>query len=754
MKMLSFLFFSTLLSILSAHADDMSNKLITLLPPDNKAEQSSPAEGLSIAQMGKVNGISIKNGQPQGGVHFTLPEKFVVTSAQLSLDVKLPQDYSGSTLELILNGQVLGTFLLENITDGRTHYKLNVPAVLMTSENNLSFILHNDRTNQCNYDGNDDSEIIILPTSYFSWDGEELNIEYDVTDFPEPFFDLGQMNPSSISFSFPASLSAETVNAAAFISSWLGIQASHRDVSFRALKNRLPDNNGIVFGFSGQKVGPLILPETSRPLIQIIPNPNSPVSKLLLIVGDSNRSLLAAMQKLVQGSQLNNKSVHQQKSQPYDAPRWLPTGQANPLLAHGVNSSVNGVWHDALSIAFRTSPDLYLPAGETIPLIVGYRFPYDDWIDVNKSTLNVTLNNKFLRSVPMMRPGTINSLWRFFGSEARQEKAEIQLDPYLIYGENQLSFYFNIVPKSTTPCQKIRSGNIKSSLTQTSFIDFTRVKHFAFLPNLSYFVGASFPFSRLADFSQTVLLLPSNPSETQLSTLFNLIARAGNSTGTPLNHNQVLLGLPENAKGWTLLHERDVLAVSSLEQESFMKDLLTASPFAINENTLGVREIPLHMQLFYWFYGKWNTGRVDANRYLSSVTDWRGLISYHSPWSNQRLVVMATASNDKQLDKLHADLRNEKVNAGIRGDVAIISDPGTVQSFQVTGQYPYGHLPFYMLVAWYTGQHNILLAFLTVIILVITGLLLKKLLRMHTAQRLNNPKRHDKEDRKDHRDDK
>jgi hypothetical protein len=65
-----------------------------------------------------------------------------------------------------------------------------------------------------------------------------------------------------------------------------------------------------------------------------------------------------------------------------------------------------------------------------------------------------------------------------------------------------------VVPKDDVPCSVLLNSNIKSRITDDSWIDLSKTRHFSLLPNLSYFVGASFPFSRLADYSQTTLLLP------------------------------------------------------------------------------------------------------------------------------------------------------------------------------------------------------------------------------------------------------
>ncbi|SQA98664.1 Cellulose synthase regulatory subunit [Cedecea neteri] len=156
----------------------------------------------------------------------------------------------------------------------------------------------------------------------------------------------------------------------------------------------------------------------------------------------------------------------------------------------------------------------------------------------------MTLNGTFLHNLPVNKQGALERLWHKIGGDARQENYDMPLEPYLIYGDNQLALYFKIVPKEDAPCSVLLNNNIKSRIDEDSWIDLSKTRHFTLLPNLSYFVGASFPFSRLADYSQTVLLLPERPSETEIATLLDLSARSGNATGTALNNNRVMFGLP------------------------------------------------------------------------------------------------------------------------------------------------------------------------------------------------------------------
>ncbi|GJL16825.1 cyclic di-GMP binding protein [Klebsiella pneumoniae] len=425
----------------------------------------------------------------------------------------------------------------------------------------------------------------------------------------------------------------------------------------------------------------------------------------------------------------------------YDAPRWIPTDRPvklSELLRKDQSPTVSGVWHEPLRIAFRAAPDLYLWDGETIPLQVGYRFPSESWINEDKSLLSVTLNGTFLNNLPMNKQGPLEKVWRYLGGDARQERFTIPLAPYLIYGDNQLSMYFNVVPKDDVPCSVLLNNNIKSRITDDSWIDLSKTRHFSLLPNLSYFVGASFPFSRLADYSQTTLLLPADPSETQVATLLNLAARSGNATGTALANNRVVLGMPTGGGDLQSLRERDVLAVTALDQQAFNQSLLADSPYRPVDNVLSVREPDLWQKVQRRLTGDWTSASLDADRYFSSSSAWRGFISYRSPWNSTRLVVVALASNDDQLARLKTDLESPRINAGIRGDTAVITSDNGVRSFQVSTPFPSGQMPWYMMAVWYASQHSGFLAVLGLIATSIMGLALTAMFKRHARKRLGS----------------
>lgn len=733
------------------------------LPPPTQAANTpdTPPEFLpgnavsvTVAQMGQPKGIILSGGQLQAGINFTLPSDQVITSAQMNLNLKVSPEMAArnTTLQLMMNGQPLGTVPLGTSDSNISSYQLEVPAALVVSSNNISFKINDGDALLCLRDLSDKYQVTIMPDTRLDLEGQQLNIGADLSHFPRPFFDPMQMTPTTLSFAFPAKLQPELVSAAAIVASWFGIEADYRGIRFNVLQDRLPEKNGILFGKPGDVIGGLTLPETATPILQIVDNPGNPVYKLLLVIGNTDQQLRAAASRLTRGD-FNVQSPFMPvdiqtipTSKPYDAPRWIATDRPvrlTELMRDDQSLTVSGVWHDPLQLAFRAAPDLFLWDGETIPMQIGYRFPLESWIDDERSYLSMTFNGTFLRNLPVNKQGLLEMVWHKLGGDARQEIANVSLEPYLIYGDNQLSLYFNIETKESAPCSVLLNNNIKSRINEDSWIDLSKTQHFSLLPNLSYFVGASFPFTRLADFSQTVLLLAETPAESEISTLLDLAARSGIATGTPLYHNRVMFGLPSGGANLAWLSQSDVLAVSTLNQNAFNQAILAQSPFTVSEHTFGVRKPSMWQTAQRYLEGDWTASGLDADRYFSSNESWRGFVSFRSQWNPSRVVVMAVASNGDQISRLHADLNLPRINAGIRGDVAIITDENGIRSFRVGPQFPSGQMPWYMMVVWYANQHSALLALAGLMFALVIGLSLYGLLKRRAHKRLN-PQDYDK----------
>ncbi|CAO98437.1 cellulose biosynthesis cyclic di-GMP-binding regulatory protein BcsB [Erwinia tasmaniensis] len=722
------------------------------LPPLPAIADDAPvvqpiSSAISVAEMGQTRGVTLNGGQLEAGIIFTLPNDRVVTHARLNLLLKVSPALAArnASLQLMLNGQPLGTLPLSATDSASEEYELDIPAAMVVSRNNLSFKINDVDRLMCERDSARRYQVTILPQSRLALEGLLLNTGNSLRHFPLPFIDPLRMSPASVVIGFGQNATPGTVSAAAILASWMGIQADYRGVSFPVIRGQLPEQNGVIFAHPGEKIGALTLPDGEGPSLQLIDNPNNPAYKLLLVMGKDDDALRQATWRLLQPLEQDapRLAVARQEiplRKPYDAPRWIDTDRPvrlSELLRKDQDLTTTGIWHDALRVNFRAAPDLFLWDGDSVPVLLNYRFPSESWIDEDNSLLNVTLNGTFLRNLTVNKVGLLESIWHRLGGDARQEQYTLRLDPYLIYGDNQMQLYFDIKPKNNAPCSVLANNNIKSRIEGDSFIDLSHTRHFTLLPNLAYFVGASFPFSRLADYSQTVLMLPEKPSNGEISTLLDMAGRSGNATGVALFHNSVMFGIPPDGTQRERLGNSDILAVSTLEQSVFNQQILADSPYEFNHHTLGVKVPDTLNRLRGWLDGDWYRQTLDADRYLSSNEEWRGFISYRSPWNPGRVVVMAVATNDDQLSRLHNDMTSRKINAGIRGDTAIITDENAIRSFRVGAQFPSGEMPWYLRVVWYANQHAVLLSLLALFCSTLVGLSVWVLLERHARHRLH-----------------
>ncbi len=79
------------------------------------------------------------------------------------------------------------------------------------------------------------------------------------------------------------------------------------------------------------------------------------------------------------------------------------------------------------------------------------------------------------------------------------------------------------------------------------------------MPDLRAFANAGFPFSRMADLSQTITVMPKAPNEAQMETLLNTVCFIGAQSGFPA------INLPVTDDGSTIQgKDADIMIVGGI----------------------------------------------------------------------------------------------------------------------------------------------------------------------------------------------
>lgn len=718
-----------------------SSRALSEPPILSGSAPNTRTETLSFTELGLHDDLYFFGNNTAAGLAFTLRNDEYVRLAS----IKLTLSYSDalledeSSLDVMLNDQVIKSIELSPFTAKKMELEIPVEPALLLSNNNLDFRLTGRTVQQCNNALSKDIWVNIGKKSELVLSVQRLAVSTDLARFPEPFFNAGAINKVSIPMVLPGKVSQVTLASGAIVASYFGSVAEHANLSFPVVRNRLPSENAIVFVMPDETIQGLSVPPIKGPELRLIENPVNPISKLLLVQGRTPEELKIAAKYLVTRTKSLNGVYAKAEALPfaarkaYDAPRWTTIQRPVEFgeLTDQSRLVSKGLFHPPVELNFRASPDLFFWDGDVIPLTVKYSFPEGKWLNEDKSALDVSLNGRYLKSLPVNQSGLLTSIGKKLGRDIRQEEAVIKIPPYLLYGENRLQLYHNFVV-NTTGCELNVPAEIVGRIHANSSIDLSAAKNFTQLPNLSFFVGVGFPFTRHADLAQTVVLLPNQPGDEEIETLFELAARMGNDTGAVGLEVTVKTGLSITSD----LNNHDILAIANLNDVN-ISGLLDGSPFQVQHERMRLKPFNWFDQMLWFLQGDWGREAKTGARALDSVQKMQGLFSFVSPVNAKRIVVLVTAETSEQLPELVKQLNKPLVSSKVQGDMALIDSQANVRSNRVGPLIVSGDMPWHMEIRWFFGQ-NVIIMVIGLLLAALAGTaMLFPLLKNRAENRLN-----------------
>ncbi len=213
------------------------------------------------------------------------------------------------------------------------------------------------------------------------------------------------------------------------------------------------------------------------------------------------------------------------KQAPDAAPRWARTDQT--ISSVGLRDCRAAC--RAMAPLRSMSTSAFLPTSTTTPggpnttLHLAYRY---NSIPIGPiSSMQVRINNAFLGSTPLV-PGQETSRT----TQTDVAVPVVNLRPF----SNTLSFDFTFqLAQASRTAQDTTPINLQGSILRDSYLDLRGYPHWAPMPNLEIFSNAGFPFTRLADLSETTVVLPPAPTEQEIETFVTLMGHFGRQTGFP-----------------------------------------------------------------------------------------------------------------------------------------------------------------------------------------------------------------------------
>ena len=592
---------------------------------------------------------------------------------------------------------------------------------------------------------------------------QSLQQAKDMAYFPAPFFDGSEQGKSDITMVFAANPSVGEQQAAALLASYFGVQAKWRGLAFPVLFDQLPaapenqpSRHTVVWATNTHR--PAFLADLKRfplvdaPIVELLDHPENPQTKILVVWGRNDEDLIKASLALAQGNKLFrgqrvvvNEVQALEPRQPYDAPNWMPTNRVvnlGELVTYPQQLQTTGLQPNPISVDINVPPDLFVWRNRGVPLNLLYRYTAPTL--TNSSRLNVSMNGQLIAGLPLENQSLDGNWLRELrlsllagDSGALDQKVSI---PALKIGDrNQLRFDFafaSILGSSLRDhCETTVLPTVQAAVDESSTIDLSGYHHYMGLPDLRAFARTSFPFSRMADLSETLILIPKEARPMQVGLLLETVASLSAHIGYPAMRLRITDNLQMAQEA-----DADLLVLGQLPEplrhsEPNPELLMQASRDSLLQPTSGEGQQKLALNTASLLQHEQTQEAAASLVDISAQAPIAAIVGQQSPFYAQRSVVALLANQDEDYQLLRAALGDVGKREAMAGSVVLIRTSGVYSQF-VGDHYFVGSLPWWQLLWFHLSTHPLLLALVAVLTIVLMAFLLWQALQRVTTKRL------------------
>lgn len=711
------------------------------------SESESPAIGhrvvsLTFKQMGAWSAIKLRGVDGSRTLAFPIRSDEVVVAAKL----RIAYDYSPalipelSHLKIQLNDRMA---MVEGLPQGKglaNGREINLDPRLFRDMNELRFTLIGHYTRQCEDPFHSSLWLLLSDLGRLELTLAPLSSVNDLKNLPAPFFDKRDNVPLSLPFVFASPPNLGTLKAAGVLSSWFGQQAGVRGAQFPVSVNTLPEGNAVVFLLGGENLQGV--KGVAASTLSIQPHPSNPNAKLLLVSGVNEAELMRAARAIALLSpSLSGQTVTVTKEtesalrKPYDAPAWIRTDRLVKFgeIAKPEELRVQGYYPEVVRLNYRVPPDLFTWRTPGVPMHVKYRasrLPLH-----HSSSLNVNINSVIIDTLPL------NELYDKVEAQSRPilpktenksiSDAALFIPPYAVTGRDQLQLAFSFDVIKEGECRNMPPDNLQAAIDSESTLDFSGFPHYVAMPNLSYFSSLGFPFTRMADLSETAVILPDRPNVEEMGLYLVLMGRMGEATGYPALRHEVIA-----ASDVEKMADRDLLVIGSANNQKLMGLWADRMPMVQAGGERRLREPNVSWRPSY----RWEQKDIDPSASntpslsLSGVGNLTTLMAFESPLKSSRSVVFVYADKSVDLRKISDLVTDPERVSTIQGDFVVVDDK-SINHVKVGDTYYLGSLPWLSKLNWFFSDQPLVLALIVFLVAILLATIAYRPLRTLVAKR-------------------
>lgn len=699
-----------------------------------------------------VNNQSLKLQGNKSTVDFSFGTRLdrVVEKATLNLEfIYSPTMITGqSQVKIYLNDEVAGILSIDPKKAGKiVQKKIVLPSYRFREFNNVKFELlgyYETLTGQCFDPTHLGLWLELLSTSKIELDEHQLPLKNDLSLLPAPFIDARQMSKQLATFIFPKSVNTKFANAAGKMAGWLGVQAEWRGNKFDVLLDQLPKSHAIVFATNEHK--PYFLkdyPEINKPTVVMANHPLFKDYKLLLVLGKDNEQLMTAAEGVAIGhnnlsgqAAYINKINYSKKLLPYQAPLWVNNERPMKFSEFVKDESElkrQGAYLSPIQVNMHIPADLFIWETRGVPVDLNYRYTPPGMPEL--STLNVKINNTLVESFKLLES---NGIWEGgsrirmpFSKELFSMNTELMLPSFQLGIQNLMEFDF-ILEDDKSSCLNEPSNKFVQ-IDSNSSLDFSGFEHYAEMPNISSLAYSGLPYTRMADLSETLVMLPKNFSEKELELMLTMFSRFSAITGYPATKAEIAKANDPDVN----MQDKDIIYINSLTEKSTTEHKGLNALIERNNHRLSLT------QNLFKNNNKKEREFLDTNEDEVFVSieneNWGNtaiMSEFESPVTSGRSVLSIMTSRRSAFDLVAEVFQDQQKLYLLRGSTVIFHENKIVHN-TVGKKYYTGELPIWSLIRYHLSQHPTLMLIVVLFSVFLVAMIAWRVLRFVSYKRVH-----------------
>ncbi|MGY4495293.1 cellulose biosynthesis cyclic di-GMP-binding regulatory protein BcsB [Pseudomonas sp. TE3610] len=723
-----------------------------ITPAADSAPAGSYSRSITLKQLGHLETMNLQGTESSDSVDFSVRADEVVNGASLVLDYSYSPALLAdlSQINVLVNDQVAASLALPKDGAGKPQQTVvQIAPQLITEYNHLRLQFIGHYTMECEDPQHSSLWAKINNSTQLTLNVSPVQLRDDLSILPMPFFDRRDASQVDLPFVFAKAPDNAALEAAGALSSWIGALAGYRGARFTTTVAQLPATGSAIVLVEGQDatqaLGNLGLSELKGPTVTIMANPNDAHGKVLIVAGRDAAELKLAADAVALGNKTlvgnsvvidNLDAVAPRK--PYDAPNWLPSDRPVRLgeLIDTKRLSVSGYNPGYITIPLHLPPDLFNWREAGVPLDLKYR--YTPQQDSTNSSLLVSMNGNFMKSMPLPSltrlDGGDNLLAMLKKDEALPREATVLLPLDLASARSQLQLRYMFDYVKQGQCRDIIIDNMRGLIDPDSSLDLSGYNHYIALPNLGVFNDSGFPFTRLADLSQSAVVMPDNSGAAEWGAYLTVLGRFGLSTGYPATAVTVV-----QADAVQSVADKDLVVLASGANQPLLTQWAAHLPVEGDGSLhrFNVSDLALRMRDWISPDPAANQRKPRLSVTYSGANSSTYLAGFESPLKASRSVVVIASGRPEGLsDATNALIGGEQYKDTLQGSLAVVQ--GTqINSLVADEQYYVGDLGLFKRVQWTLSQNLHWMLLVTVFGILLVSGLLYLFLRSRAQKRLS-----------------